>query len=794
MYISMNWISEFTDLSGINLKELIGRFTLSTAEVEGIEEKGKDIKGVVVGKIIEIKDHPNSKKLHLVKVDIGREIVDCVCGAPNVFVGAVVPFATVGGQVGELEIKEAKIAGEISRGMCCSAKELGISDDHSGLMILEDKYALGTDIKEIFQIEDTIFEVDNKSLTNRPDLWGHYGIAREISVLTKRPLKPFDVHDTGIYKDLKAIDLKVEDVEKIYRYSCISVDNITQKKSPINMQIRLYYCGMRPINLLADLTNYLMMELGQPMHAFDSKKVSAIRVKTYPEPVNFKTLDGVERKVDTNTLLICDEKEPVAIAGIMGGEQSEITDATDSMLLECANFDAVSIRKSATRLGLRTDASARYEKTLDPELTVPAIERFLKLLMEIDPGAKVTSCLTDCYVKRYDTVKIDFDKAYVDKYTGIDISSDTMEETLTALGFEVTRNQDSFSLVVPTWRATKDVTIKADIIEEITRIYGYDNFEISAAMSFLTPVRHSVERSNEYRIKELLTERFAMSEVHSYLWYDSKMNKELGIITEPNIRIINSITAENDTIRSTMIPSLLAFVSKNVDSFPEMGMYEIGRVANGLRPDGLCDERKRLAFVVASKKLTEKEVYYKCKEIIEQIMQTVKNITPTFAVKEELAKYNYVHPVNCASIYLKGEEIGYFSILNPRIKNRLDKKLHVAFAEIDMGYMEKVEKEELKYSEISKYPGVTIDLSLLTDKKLRYEQLVGYIKEYKCEYIQGIRLVDIFEDEKLLPEKKSVTVRLEFGSMERTLEGSEIQAMVDELLALLGEKEIVLRK
>jgi phenylalanyl-tRNA synthetase beta chain len=373
----MNWISEFTDLSGINLKELIGRFTLATAEVEGIEEKGKDIRGVVVGKIIEIKDHPNSKKLHLVKVDIGREVVDCVCGAPNVFVGAVVPFATLGGQVGELEIKEAKIAGEISHGMCCSEKELGISDDHSGLMILEDIYPLGTDIKEIMQIEDTIFEVDNKSLTNRPDLWGHYGIAREISVLTKRPLKPLEVKDTSIYKDLKAIDVKVENVEKCYRYSCLSIGNITKKKSPINMRIRLSYCGMRPINLLADLTNYLMMELGQPMHAFDHSKVSAIRVKTYPETVNFTTLDSVERKVDTDTLLICNEKEPVAIAGIMGGELSEITDNTNSLLLESANFDGVSVRKSATRLGLRTDASARYEKTLDPELTVPAIERFL---------------------------------------------------------------------------------------------------------------------------------------------------------------------------------------------------------------------------------------------------------------------------------------------------------------------------------------------------------------------------------------------------------------------------------
>ncbi|MDD3172429.1 MAG: phenylalanine--tRNA ligase subunit beta [Herbinix sp.] len=794
MFISMNWISEFTDLSGINLKELIGRFTLSTAEVEDIYEYGKNIKDVVVGKIIEINDHPNSKKLHLVKVDLGSEVVDCVCGAPNVFVGAIVPFAKLGGQVGDLEIKEAKIAGEISHGMCCSEKELGISEDHSGLMMLDDTYPLGTDIKSFMQLDDTIFEVDNKSLTNRPDLWGHYGIAREISVLTKRPLKPLEVVNTSIYKDLAEVDVKVEGSDKAFRYSCITLANIKQKKSPINMRIRLTYCGMRPINLLADLTNYLMIELGQPMHAFDNAKVSKIRVKTYPETVNFLTLDGIERKVDTDTLLICDEKEPVAIAGIMGGELSEITEDTDTVLLESANFDGVSVRKSASRLGLRTEASARYEKIIDPELTVPAIERFIKLLTDVDPGAKVTSALTDRYVKRYETIKIDFDKAYVDKYTGIDISLEQIEETLVALGFSVARNGASYGLVVPSWRATKDVTMKADIIEEITRIYGYDNFDICSTKSFLTPVRHSVERDNEYRMKQILSERYAMNEVHSYIWYESKINKELGIITDPNIRVINSVTAENDTIRSTMIPSLLGFVARNVDNNPEMGMYEIGRVANGLKSDGLCDERKRLGIVVASKKLSDKEIYFKCKEVIDQLIAAIKNIIPTYAVKEELAKHNYVHPVNSAVIKLKEEEIGYFSVLNPKVKNKIDKKLNVAFAEIDIEILEKVAADSLRYNEVSKYPGVTIDLSLLTDKALRYENIVEYVKEYKSEYLQSYRLVDIFEDEKLLPGKKSITVRFEFISKERTLEGQEIQSMVDELLGILGAKGIEIRK
>jgi len=793
MLVSMNWISEFTDLTGVDVKELIGRFTLSTAEVEDIYEMGKNIKDVVVGKIVAMEDHPNSKKLHLVKVDIGSEVVDCVCGAPNVFVGAVVPFAKIGGQVGDLEIKEASIAGEVSRGMCCSEKELGISDDNSGLMILEDKYPLGTDIKEFMDIEDTIFEVDNKSLTNRPDLWGHYGIAREISVLTKRPLKPLDVMDTSVFKDLPEIDIKVEDTEKCYRYSCMAVKNIKVKKSPINMRIRLTYCGMRPINLLADLTNYLMMELGQPMHAFDNDKVSKVRVKTFDKPIDFVTLDGTKRTIEADTLMICNDNEPTGVAGVMGGEFSEITDATDSVMLESANFDGATIRKSATKLGLRTDASARYEKTLDPELTTLAIDRFMKLLKDIDPEITVVSSLTDSYVKRYDTITIDIDKSFVDKYTGIDISSDEIEDTLTRLGFGLTRNGDKFTVVVPSWRATKDVSMKADIIEEITRIYGYDNFEVRSTKSLLVPVRHSVERDNEYEIKQLLSKQYAMNEVHSYLWYETKLNKEMGIVTDKNIRVINSLTAENDTIRSTIIPSLLGVVLKNVESNPEMGIYEIGRVANGLKVDGLCDERKRLGFVVASKKLSEKEVYFKTKEIVEMLLHDIKNIQPIFAPKKELSKYNFVHPVNCASISLENKEIGYLSVLNPRVRNNIDKKLNVAFVEIDIMDMEEVAAQPLNYKEVSKYPGVSVDLSILADKAMSYEAITKIIDQYPCEYLQGYHLVDIFEDEKLLAGKKSVTIHFEFGSMTKTLESNEISEMVDELLAVLKNNGLELR-
>ena len=411
----MNWIKDFVDLDGFDTEELIQRFTLSTAEVEGIEYKGRDVNGVVVGEIIQCEDHPDSDHLHVLKVDAGSEVFDVVCGAPNARAGIKTAFAKVGGNVCGMKIKPAKLRGVTSNGMCCSAKEIGISDDHSGIMELDASLPNGTDIKEIYPIDDVVFEVDNKSLTNRPDLWGHYGIAREFAALVDRPLKPLPLAENPYTGDA-TVDVAIKDEDKCYRYSAVRVENITEHVSSNVMQVRLYYCGTRAINLLADITNYIMLELGQPMHAFNGDKVDRIVVSTPDEPIKFTTLDGNEHDITTDTLMIYNDKTPVGIAGIMGGLDSEITDDTNSLVLESANFDAVSIRKSASRMALRTDASARYEKTLDPEMTMLAVKRFLKLLFEVDGGCRCVSKITDIYVKKYPVITIPFNKQFVDRY------------------------------------------------------------------------------------------------------------------------------------------------------------------------------------------------------------------------------------------------------------------------------------------------------------------------------------------------------------------------------------------
>ena len=549
MLISMNWIGDFVDLSGLDLPGLIQRFTLSTAEVEEVMEMGRDLRDVVAGKILSVENHHDSKKLHLLKVDGGDKIYDVVCGAPNVREGLIVPFVREGGMVAGQAIRCAKLAGYESHGMCCSEKELGISADHAGLMELPEDTPVGRDITELYAIQDTVFEVDNKSLTNRPDLWGHYGIAREFAALTGRELKPLETVSLAAFDSLDPIDIQVEDQELCYRYTGLKMRNITKKVSPVDMRIRLFYCGSRAINLLADLTNYLMLEMGQPMHAFDCAKVDSIQVKRFDAPFVFTTLDGVERKIDENTLMICSQGQPVAVAGIMGGLDSEIEDNTDSLLLESANFDASSVRKSSTRLGLRTDASMRYEKTLDPEMTDLAIQRFMKLLLDIDPQAQVISRLTDVYVKHYPAVELTFHKAYVDRYTGIEIEDERILSTLRSLGFTARQEGEQFTVQAPSWRATKDVTIKADIIEEITRIYGYDNFNISTTLSPLHPQKKSQENRADNTAKDILVRTYGLHEVHSYLWADAKKCRALGIGLEENVKLVNAQTPDHETLR-----------------------------------------------------------------------------------------------------------------------------------------------------------------------------------------------------------------------------------------------------
>ncbi|WP_456069464.1 phenylalanine--tRNA ligase subunit beta [Eubacterium sp.] len=788
MFLSMNWISDFVDLSGLDKLKLINQFSLSTAEVENdIYFKGSDLSGVVVAEIKSVENHPDSKKLHLLKVDAGEsELTDVVCGAPNVRVGMKTAFAKVGAKIGEIEIAPRKLAGYLSNGMCCSEKEIGISDDNSGIMEITDDIPNGTDLKSVYAIDDIIFEVDNKSLTNRPDLWGHYGIAREFAALSGRPLKNIGGVDLSKYDSLPKVDMKIED-SLCQRYSCLQVENIKRTVSPVDMRIRLYYCGMRAINFLADLTNYLMLEMGQPMHAFDSRKVEKIRIKRFDTPFTFQTLDGVERNIDENTLMICNDNTPVAIAGIMGGLDSEIVDDTTTLTLESATFNAASVRKSTVRLAHRTDASMRYEKCLDPEMTVTAIARFVELLQKYDDGASVVSALIDDYAYHYDNVELKFDKAFVDKYTGIDISNDTIVKTLKSLGFGVELENNSFTVDVPSWRATKDVTMKADIIEEITRIYGYDNFDIHTAVAPLYPVRPSIEKTVEDKIKDLLVKRFSLHELHSYVWSYYDELKAIGLDADGVIKLDGATNPNIETIRRSIIPTQLCQVKSNTSFALRFGIFEIGRVVTGLDENNNCIEKKKLAITLFSKIAPVSVLFYKLRDILEIMSDDIKHKPLTFEAKQ--AEYPYQHPVNLNRVFCDGVEIGEIGIVYPTVQKKIDKKASIVYAEIDVEAFANIENASIQYIEPSRFPEMEIDLSFISKT---FAPISIAIAEAKSPLVKNVYVTDIYEDEN--DGSKSITTRIVFAHPERTLTKEEVTEVTDKIIATLKEKGIELKK
>lgn len=788
MFLSMNWISDFVDLSGLDKLKLINQFSLSTAEVENdIYFKGSDLSGVVVAEIKSVENHPDSKKLHLLKVDAGEsELTDVVCGAPNVRVGMKTAFAKVGAKIGEIEIAPRKLAGYLSNGMCCSEKEIGISDDNSGIMEITDDIPNGTDLKSVYAIDDIIFEVDNKSLTNRPDLWGHYGIAREFAALSGRPLKNIGGVDLSKYDSLPKVDMKIED-SLCQRYSCLQVENIKRTVSPVDMRIRLYYCGMRAINFLADLTNYLMLEMGQPMHAFDSRKVEKIRIKRFDTPFTFQTLDGVERNIDENTLMICNDNTPVAIAGIMGGLDSEIVDDTTTLTLESATFNAASVRKSTVRLAHRTDASMRYEKCLDPEMTVTAIARFVELLQKYDDGASVVSALTDDYAYHYDNVELKFDKAFVDKYTGIDISNDTIVKTLKSLGFGVELENNSFTVDVPSWRATKDVTMKADIIEEITRIYGYDNFDVHTAVAPLYPVRPSIEKTVEDKIKDLLVKRFSLHELHSYVWSYYDELKAIGLDADGVIKLDGATNPNIETIRRSIIPTQLCQVKSNTSFALRFGIFEIGRVVTGLDENNNCIEKKKLAITLFSKIAPVSVLFYKLRDILEIMSDDIKHKPLTFEAKQ--AEYPYQHPVNLNRVFCDGVEIGEIGIVYPTVQKKIDKKASIVYAEIDVETFANIENASIQYIEPSRFPEMEIDLSFISKT---FAPISIAIEEAKSPLVKNVYVTDIYEDEN--DGSKSITTRIVFAHPERTLTKEEVTEVTDKIIATLKDKGIELKK
>lgn len=766
MYISLNWIKDFVNLDGLDVQDIANKFTLSCAEIEGVIEKGNNISGIITARIEKVENHPNSKKLHILQVNTGKETVQVVCGAPNVREGMVTAFAQIGAKIGDITIGKANLAGVESNGMCCSGKELDITDDNSGIMDLGDDTKVGVDLKKLLPIEDILIEVDNKSLTNRPDMWGHYGIAREIAAITGRQLGEYTV-DTTDYSKLPALNVKVES-KSCNRYSALRVENISKNVSPLTMQIRLYYCGMRAISLLADITNYIMLELGQPMHSFDGKKVESIVVRDVEVDTPFTTLDGTDRVLPAGTMVIDLNSEIGAVAGIMGGLSSEIESDTTSTFLESANFDCVKVRKSATALGLRSESSARYEKSLDPEMTETALRRYVKILSDIDAGAKVVSSLTDVYVNKYPHIRIEVEKSYIDRYAGVEISKERMLEILKSLGFGVEAKDDTFVIDVPTWRATKDISIKADIVEEITRVYGYDNIEAKPNSQPVTLSRLGLDIVRDYDVKYALADRYNMHEIHSYIWEDAITNKSLGIETESYIHLVNSLQKDNDDIRSSMLPTIIRAVANNKRYASTYGLFEIGHIVTGME-DNLAVEEQSLGLGWATKDY--QSGLRNAQNCLQYLFEYVLKLPVKFVVANNTK--NYLAPKNYYNLVVDGTVVGELGMVTPVVQHKIAKDTYTILAQVNMTKVNACAPVNYKVEQVSKFPVTTLDFNFVLAQNEVYGKLEQVAHTIKTDLSYKVELLDIFANKE--DNTNSYTIRYYVTSMEHTLSSAEIE-------------------
>ena len=774
MYISSNRLKRYIRNSDrIDFISMWNKFTIHSAEIDGIEIKGNDINKVVVAKVKTVEDHPGSDRLHLVTVDAGTgEDLSIVCGAPNLSVGMYVPCALIGGSLKGLpKVERIKLRGVYSNGVLASEKELGISDNHTGIMELDKSYQIGEDIKKYIPIDDIVVEIDNKSLTNRPDMWGHYGIAREVAAITGSELLPLDIYDE--IEELKSLNVKVEDTVNCNRYSCIEIGNIKAREASIEMKVFLYYCGMRSVSLLVDLTNYLMLELGTPMHAFDSNKISSIIVKnTGDNELDFTTLDNIKRTIPKNTLMIYNESEPIAIAGIMGGLNSEVEDDTNSIILESANFDATSVRKSATALGLRTEASSRYEKSLDPNLTVLAIKRFIYLLKAHDNDIVINSRIEDVYPNVLNKSVVTLTKEMLKKYIDALLDDDQVKSILNSLSFEVEVNDNEYIVTAPTYRSTKDITNAADIIEEIARIYGYDNLEPKPLKLDLVAPISDQKYELEYSIKKYIATNTKLSEVHTYLWYQNDVLNKYKIDKSNNLKIANK--SDNSILRDDLSLSLFEICLENSKYTNEYGIFEIGSCIKGE------DEERVLSILDVCSNQNVSEHYQNLKQLIYNLIKTLRNKEVEF-VPAKTSK-SYLQEDYTLYILLDNEVIGYISIIDKKLSRNCNKKAEIINVEIYQEKLLTIDKESIKYIEPSKYPITNIDYTIILNKEELYGNLEQILNKYEHKYLFNYRLIDTYMD-----DVKKITIRFNIGSYDKTLTGDEITSFQNDLINYIKE-------
>ena len=785
MKYSYDWLKE---LSGTKKtpEQVVEDLTFHSFEVEGLEKSGVDISGVIVGKILEIKKHPNADKLQLVKVDAGK-ILDIVCGAWNIKVGDNVPVATVGTKLPNgIIIREAEIRGEKSFGMLCAEDELGLGKGHEGILILPENAKIGDPISKYFGSSDSTFEI--KTLPDRAhDIMNYVGVAREICILEKRKLKyDFDglklknVETRHAASQRRAggasLQIQIKDTKLCPRYIGAVMENIKIKESPEWMKKRLEASGIRAINNVVDATNYVMLELGNPLHAFDSDKINAkIVVRMAKENEKMILLDDTQLNLTKNDLLITNGEKPLALAGIMGGKDSGISKNTKTLVLESANFSAADIRKTRTRFNVKTESSDRFEKEIDPNLAEKAMVRLIEILEHIADGE--LEGIVDIYPKKIRPKKINLRIDYANQLLGENIPGKSMAKILNLVGVKAKVSKKSIICTAPTYRV--DLKTPEDLIEEIGRVWGYRKIKSNPIFEANLPAKRNEQVFFERKIQDVMT-GLGYDELYNYSFYSEQDAKNCGFEGTRHLELANPMNPDQKFVRVSLVPNILKNVHDNLRNFEEFRIFEIGRTY--FPNNGKVEERRMLNIAIVADK--KESLFNDLKGAIESVLEalgTSENLT--FVLKTNALKI--ARPGYSADIKIGEENVGIIGEINPAVLSEYKIKSPVVMAELDLEVLKKYAGKLKTYVPISKYPIVIRDISLLIQNNTTYAQIIDAIKKTGGDLVKDIELFDIFEKD----NKKSLAFHIEFGRDDRTLESKEVDEAMEKIVSIL-EKEL----
>jgi phenylalanyl-tRNA synthetase beta chain len=806
MKLSFRWLGRHVDLSGVTPQELVRRLSLHVAEVDGLEPFAPHLAQVTVGHVLERAPHPDADKLGVCRVDLGAgEPLQIVCGAANVAAGQRVAVATVGTTLpGDFKIKRAKIRGVESVGMICSLRELALGDSHEGIWVLPGEPAVGAPVAEALELDDWVLEIDNKSITHRADLWGHRGLAREVAALFGRELRPLDTSlpPTGPGRSLP---VRI-DTAGCSRYLALALEGVRVEPSPFWLQALLLAVGQRPIDLLVDVSNFVMLDLGQPNHLFDRRRLGAsIEVRNARSGETLTTLDGAVRELLPDDLLICSEDRAVGLAGVMGGEASAVAPDTSELVLEVANFHGPSVRRTAARLGARTDASARFEKSLDPTLVPAAAGHLVRTLAAIQPSLRLPARPTDEGTWTDPTRSIELAGEQVRRLLGVDLDDGAIAAALERLDFGVSRAGGKFTVRVPSFRAVKDITTPEDLIEEVGRTVGYAAIPGAKLMAEVAPPPRDARRELVRQLQDRLAGAAAFHEAPGYSFVPDPLLRATRTEALPHVQVVNPLTEGESRVRRSVVPSLLARLAPNLRQRSEVRLFEIGK---GYLPEcadahGAPGEVHELGLCLAAPRPAEGARFdagaaARLRGVLLDLLGAVGVHEPAVAgAGGELP--GWAHPARAVRFTAAApggepQDLGLLATLDPRVARELEVDADTAVAALSLDALLRCERRVRPYRPVPRFQGLKLDVAFAAPEATPAGSLLALIEAAGKGLLQSVELFDVYRGPNLPPGSKSLAFHLLLQSADRTLEEADQRKFLERLDRAAAAQGLELRR